>query len=272
MGENLAKFPGVMLFLPLFFVKLLVLKGLASESPPIDRKGQDPKVCLGNSPSHRYQPDLRILTRSAGSSFARHFAGGRLLYPGVSHSQYDSPHDRRRRPGSFLYTRIYRVSAGKTAEGGLAIRAAGLLGSRGHFGGNSGPGVRVFQADRRHLDGHGRQSPPLGSGDLSESDYFSVCVLSGSGGAGRRNSEQFSSLRSSGFDVDPFQRRVHRVFVRRGLPAHPELGAAGISYSGRGARKWHRRGRGVAAGDAAPGARASWACASAQTSTSPMRE
>jgi hypothetical protein len=41
-GENLANFPGVMLFLPVFFVKLLVLKGLASESPPIDREGQDP--------------------------------------------------------------------------------------------------------------------------------------------------------------------------------------------------------------------------------------
>ena len=119
----------VMLFLRRFFVKLLVLKGLASESPPIDRKGQDPKVCLRNSPSHRYQPDLRILTRSAGSAIARHVAGGRLVHPGVSHSQFDSPHDRGRRARRVVYTRLYRVSAGKAAEGGLVVRSEELSGT-----------------------------------------------------------------------------------------------------------------------------------------------
>src|ERR1700691_4014223 len=147
-----------MLFLPLFFVKLLVLKGLASESPPIDRKGQDPKVCFGNSPSHRYQPDLRILTRSAGSYFTRHFAGGRLLYPGVSHSQHDSPHDRRRRPGSFLYTLVYRVSAKKTADGDLAIRAANLLGRRGDSDGDTALGMRILHEDYRQKAAHGGPS------------------------------------------------------------------------------------------------------------------
>src|SRR5271155_6152840 len=117
-----------MLFLPRFFVKLLVLKGLASESPLIDRKGQAPKVCLGDSPSHRYQPDLRILTRSAGSPPARHVAGGRLVHPGVSHSQFGAAHDRGRRPRRLLYTRIYRLSARKTTKGAMAIRATRLLG------------------------------------------------------------------------------------------------------------------------------------------------
>jgi len=255
LGENLAKFPGVMLFLPLFFVKLLVLKGLASESPPIDRKGQDPKVCLGNSPSHRYQPDLRILTRSASSATARHFAGGRFVHPGVSHSQYDPPHDRGRVLGRFLYTRIFRVSEGKTAKGVLGFRAASFLGSGRDSGGSRGLGQHFFEADRRDLYAHGSQPDPLGPGDLSESDHFPMRVFSGPGGAGGRYPEQLSSLRTSSFDVDRFQRRVHRLFVRNRLSAHHELGAARIPNASSGIGSGNCRRRGVATGDAAPSAR-----------------
>ena len=77
----------IMLFLREIFVKLLVLKGLASEPPPIDRQGQDPTIRLGHSRYHHSQPNLRILTRSTDSAAARHLAGGGLVHPRIPHSQ-----------------------------------------------------------------------------------------------------------------------------------------------------------------------------------------
>ena len=82
-----------MLSLQHVFVNLLVLKGLASERPPIDRQRTDPQIGLRYSPCHPYQPDLRILTRSTGGSPSRDLARRRFLRSRVSHSQSYSPHD-----------------------------------------------------------------------------------------------------------------------------------------------------------------------------------
>src|ERR1700722_7135450 len=88
------------------FVKLLVLKGLASESPPLDRKRQALKISLRCGPHHRYQPCLWILTGSEGSPAAGHLAGGRFVYFGLPDSQYDSPNYRRGRAWRVLYTGV----------------------------------------------------------------------------------------------------------------------------------------------------------------------
>src|SRR4029077_623013 len=111
-----------------FFVKLLVLKGLASEPQPIDRKRTGSKVCLRYSPSHRYQPDLRILTRSTGSPPARDLPCRRLLHPGVSNSRPERPDGGRGVAQRVFLPSVHRLPPVQASPRGLGIRAKGILG------------------------------------------------------------------------------------------------------------------------------------------------
>src|ERR1700678_3839590 len=129
-----------MLFLREIFVKLLVFKGLASEPPPIDRKRQDSKICLDNSPTHHSQPNLRIPTRSTDSAAARHLAGGGFVHSGLPNSQYGAPLYRRRGAGSVIHSCIHRLSAWGVAGDPRDVREESVWGP--------GRGVGRFRAAR----------------------------------------------------------------------------------------------------------------------------
>src|SRR5580704_15341448 len=88
------------------FVNLLVLKGLVPELPPIDRQRTDPQIGLGYCAYYSDQPDLRIPTRSTGSSPPRDLASRRLVHRCLPPPGIDPPHDRRGLAGRFLRSAV----------------------------------------------------------------------------------------------------------------------------------------------------------------------
>src|SRR3984957_986572 len=235
------------------FVKLLVFKGLASESPPLDRKRQALKISLRCSPNHRYQPCLWILTGSEGSPTAGHLTGGRFVYFGLPDSQYDSPNYRRGRAWRVLYTGVHRVPADQIAAGNLGVRTADVLGCGGCFGGRVHPGVRIFETSHRNLYLDGRQSRPLGPRGLPKPNHLPLYLVPGFDGALFRHPEQFSPIRAADLEQRHLQPGGDRLVLRRGLSAADEVCAGGLSQSCRRAGDWHRGGVGRLSGDTASG-------------------
>ena len=187
--------------------------------------------------------DLWVLTGSEGGPAAGHLAGGRFVYFGLPDSQYDSPHHRGRGAGRVLYTGFYRVSAGQVAAGDLGLCAADVLGRGGRFGGVVHPGVRIFETSHRNLYLNGRQSRPLGPRGVSEPDHLPLHFVPGFDRTRPRDPEQFSAVCAAGLERRDVQSGGDRLVFRRGLSADHEMGAGGLSQSGRGAGRWDSGGR-----------------------------
>ncbi len=209
---NCCQVPAGYVIFRAIFVNLLVFNGLASELPPIDRKKTDFKVSFGHSLRYRYQPDLRILTRSTGSSPPRDVTSRRLVHPSFPHSQLDPPNDRRKLTRGLVYPGIFGLPARQAAPGSMGIRAEIVLGPGGGAGGGRDTWGRFFEAGDLHLHRFWRRESALGSGDLSEPDHFSGGFFHRTGCAGSRDSEQLPCFRTTGIHTDIFQSDCQSVF------------------------------------------------------------
>ena len=164
------------------FVNLLLFNELAPELLPIDRKRTDPKVGLRHSLYYRYQPDLRILTRSTGSSPPRDITSRRLVHPSFPHPKLDSPNDRRELLGaSFIpvfsgYLRDRpRAEAWAFAQKvfwDMAVVLAVI----------AALGRCIFEASHLRFHGFWWGDGAVGSGNLSEPHHFSGGLLHRPGG------------------------------------------------------------------------------------------
>src|SRR5271167_333283 len=113
-GANCCYVPGSYVIFMAIFVNLLLFNELAPEILPIDRKRTDPKVGLRYSFCYRYQPDLRILTRSTCSPPPRDITCRRRVYHSVPHPKLDSTNDWGKLAGRVFYPGIFRVPARQT--------------------------------------------------------------------------------------------------------------------------------------------------------------
>src|ERR1700730_17917124 len=104
------------------FVNLLVFNGLASELPPIDRQRTDPEVGLRDSLCYRYQPDLRILTRSTGSPPPRDITCRRLVHSSFPDPQLDTPYDGRKLSWRLVHPCVLGLPARQAPPGSLGAR------------------------------------------------------------------------------------------------------------------------------------------------------
>src|ERR1700675_3706687 len=221
--------PGSYVILARFFVNLLVLKGLASEPLPIDRKRTDSQVRLRHSPGHRYQPDLRILTRSTGSPPPGDLPGRLFLRPRLPDSQFDSANDRGRLARRLLYPGIYRLPSQQVSRRGLGVCPEVLLGL-----GRAPGGLRLTWRGllpAGHLSLHARGSGPiaLGTGRIPQSHHIPRGVFHRPGRASRSHSEQLSGFRASCRDLHFPESYVHSVLIWDRLPSDHAHDARGVS-------------------------------------------
>src|SRR5487761_72498 len=76
-----------MLLLPWAVVNSLFIKGLGTESLPIDRKKADFEVRFRNHPDYHCQPNLWVCSRPAHYLAARYVRGSRFVHLGVPYSE-----------------------------------------------------------------------------------------------------------------------------------------------------------------------------------------
>src|SRR6267143_128220 len=203
-----------------FFVNLLVLKGLESELPPIDRQTADPKVGLRNSPSHSYQPDLRILTRSTSSPPPRDLARRRFLRPCPSDTKFDPTDDGGRLSGGFVHPGLHRLPPRQTPGASLGVRSKGLLGPGCPARGTRPAWCGFLPAGDPYLH-HLRGRPlALGARHFSERHYFPERLFHRAGSIGSGNPAILPHLCASCRSAYFPQSCVHTVFLRHHVPAY----------------------------------------------------
>ena len=249
-----------------------MLKGLAPEPPPIDRKRTPPKVGLGHSPCHRHQPDLRILTRSACSPPAGDIARRRLACPCFWDSQSDTAVVGGWGAGCGVYPRFHRLPEGQATRDGMVVRTEGILGYGGGSRGARRVGSGVRAPDYSLLHDFLARLGAVGSGGFSRADHHPGDILRRAGRDRGGHAQQLSGVRIAGGDADIFQSGADSVFAGSCVPAGDGNGAGSFSNPGGGDRVRDSAGRDRPVRDSDSGAGAAGHAISVRRSHSAIRE
>ena len=222
-----------MLSLPAIIVKLLVIKGLATENSAIDRTPAGPAIRFNHHFSHSYQPYSRVLTGPAHHPPSGHFGRGRLLHPRLPDSQFATPADRRGRAQRVFYPRFHRLPGRKAKTGRLGLRGSRFLDPTSDFGADRSARGNFLAPSHLHV--HPLRSEPAGLGirGLPESNHLSVRDFHRTCSPGDGNFEQLARIRFAGLHSHRFQFDADFIFDCSDLPPGDELGAARVSESGR---------------------------------------
>src|SRR6185437_14956573 len=186
---------------------------VSSGAGTFDSQGSHPEIGLLNSPDHPYQPDLRILTRSANRTSSRDFSGRRRFYSRVPNPQPRATDGGRRRVRRIVYPHIHQLFTRPITRTGDQAGPRHLLRYRADPSGYRHPRRRLLAPDNLSVHGLQRQQSPLGSCSFAESRDLPVRDLHRSRRRSGCSSEQLPYLCAPGRHLDSIQSGAHYLLA-----------------------------------------------------------